>query len=173
MNKNIKIVKAFADQSGEIAKVCILTWQDAYRGIVLDEFLDSMTPDRHEKIMRENLRNGSEDIFVAVENEKIVGFIALRKQGSEGYDTEIPAIYILPEYQGYGVGKRLFEKAFETIKGYGFKSVILWVLEDNSAVNFYKKMGGKVKKKSTRTIGSQTLNILGFVWEDICRGEMC
>jgi hypothetical protein len=28
-------------------------------------------------------------------------------------------------------------------------------------------MGGKVKKKSTETIGSQTLNILGFVWENV------
>lgn len=163
----IEIKRASLYQAKEIAEVCVITWKHAYRGIVSDEFLDAMTPDRHERIIKENLERGLEDIFVAVYKEKIIGFVSVNKAGSEGYDAEIVAIYVLPEYQGCGTGKMLFTQALQAVESAGLNSVILWVLEDNSAVNFYRHLGGVVRKRSTKRIGNQTLNILGFVWEDL------
>jgi GNAT superfamily N-acetyltransferase len=85
---------------------------------------------------------GDEDIFFVVvkinlKNNKIVGFV-------RGRSNEAVNLYILPKYQGFGLGKKLFNK-FENI---AFKSNPIKIKINASllAVDFYTKFG---YKKST------------------------
>ena len=92
--------------------------------------------------------------WVAEENDIVVGFCsALRKDGKD----RIGAIYILPEYQGKGVGKKLI---FEGIKWLGGKKdIFIGVASyNNDAIKFYKSSGFI----NTGEIGSSPASTLPF-----------
>ena len=45
--------------------------------------------------------------------------------------------------------------------------MIIWALKENSACEFYKKMGGIPKFQKTLTYGGKELDVLGFYWENL------
>nr|WP_307775840.1 N-acetyltransferase [uncultured Cetobacterium sp.] len=74
------------------------------------------------------------DTFIYEENNKIKGFIAVIE------NSYIGALFVDPEYQGKGIGKKLIEYA-ENI----YDSLRLAVYKENhDSVNFYKKVGFKI-----------------------------
>ena len=78
---------------------------------------------------------------MAKDGDRVVGFV--------GYGTwrddpehvgEVYALYVLKEYHGLGVGRRLMDAALEELRAY--PQVCLWVLKANSrAIRFYEKCG--------------------------------
>lgn len=53
--------------------------------------------------------------------------------------SEIGALYVLGEYQGYGIGRALLERCLQVVP---YKNVMLWVLKGNQkAIAFYEHMG--------------------------------
>jgi ribosomal protein S18 acetylase RimI-like enzyme len=55
---------------------------------------------------------------------------------------EIHAIHVASEERGRGVGWRLLDAAIETLRRYGVRRAILWVVEDNvTARGFYERQG--------------------------------
>jgi len=75
--------------------------------------------------------------FIAKDGEKVVG--VCRTIESE-VGNKLQAIYVLPEYQGKGIGKMLWETA-KTIFNPG-KNIFVEVATFNTkAIEFYKKLG--------------------------------
>jgi ribosomal protein S18 acetylase RimI-like enzyme len=74
------------------------------------------------------------------------------------FKAEIYAIYLLKEFQGYGVGKALFQKSLQSLSGQGFESLLIWVSKDNPSVCFYKGMGGKLFTTKKEEIGGVYLD---------------
>ena len=67
---------------------------------------------------------------------------------------EIDAMYVVPEFQGKGLGKKLIEKAFEWL-GSNLDVKLVVVKYNTNAIEFYKKMGfqetaNKVDYKGTK-----------------------
>ena len=62
-------------------------------------------------------------------------------RGEEAPDVgEIFALYVLADYYGKGVGRKLMDVGLEQIKH--FSQVRLWVLKENRrAIRFYEKCG--------------------------------
>ena len=59
------------------------------------------------------------------------------------YDGEIYELYLRPEFQGLGFGRRLFTAARRDLAQSGLKSLVVWALSDNEpAVDFYRALGG-------------------------------
>ncbi|MES2615229.1 MAG: GNAT family N-acetyltransferase, partial [Bdellovibrionota bacterium] len=76
-----------------------------------------------------------EEVFVAVEDEKIVGFVSIYLP-----NNFIHNLFILPEYQGRGIGKILLEKVLTFI----VEPITLKVEIPNiNACLFYEKFGFK------------------------------
>jgi len=76
----------------------------------------------------------------------IIGFITYFEAKDEEYAGygEIGAFYILKSFQGLGIGKKLFLKAFEDLSKKGFKKVIIKCVKDNPSVEIYEHLGGKI-----------------------------
>ena len=120
------------------AYVHFKAWQETYPGIVDPDFLSEQTLEKCEEIAYKYLDN----ILVAKDNDKVVGFVSYGKyRNSDLEDTgEVPAIYLLSEYQGRGIGKRMMEEALKHLEEY--KQVALWVLKENrKAIGFYESCG--------------------------------
>src|SRR5690606_7984251 len=79
---------------------------------------------------------------------------------------EIYELYLSPEYQGIGLGRRLFQAAREMLTAHGFKGLVIWALEENiGAVNFYRGAGGRDMAEGVEVFDSKALRKIAFVWD--------
>lgn len=80
--------------------------------------------------------------FVAVVDEAIAGFYALRRWMFEPpvpHAMELDYMFVDPAYIGLGVGRALFEHATRVARGMGYKTMV--IISDPNAEGFYAKMG--------------------------------
>ena len=113
-------------------------WQEAYRGIVSDRYLDSMTVEA----TTARARRFPENTLVARDKEKVVGFAVYGPSRDEDLTDagEIVAIYVLSEYYGRKIGYRLMNEAVSRLGEYN--KIFVWVLEKNErAIHFYHRYG--------------------------------
>ena len=139
------IITAKKEMSEKIAHVHIKTWQHAYKGIVPQSFLDSMTEEnRAEKYKFENELEKGHFFFAVKIDNYIAGFLYLcRCRDDDSKDAgEIGGIYLLPEYQHKGYGAKMMEYAIDFLRDKGHNTIKIWVLEQNEkAISFYNKFG--------------------------------
>jgi GNAT superfamily N-acetyltransferase len=131
-----------------IAEVSVAGWQAAYRGILPDEFLDSLRVDSrergwHEMLARDEL--GRTPAWVAEENGLVSGFVSCGPPRDEDVPlpgAEVYAIYVRPERWRDGLGRALLETATAHLQAGGARTLVLWVLEANDRARaFYESMG--------------------------------
>ena len=114
------------------------SWQKAYRGIVSDRYLDTMTVEA----TTARARQYPENTLVAKDKEKVVGFAVYGPSRDEDLPDagEVIALYVLSDYYGKKIGYRLMNEAVLRLKDYN--TVFVWVLEENErAISFYHKYG--------------------------------
>lgn len=140
--------RAGPDDARAIAEVVVTGWQTAYRGILPDEFLDSLRVDAREVAWREMLgrdADGGTPAWVAEGNERVVGFVSSgppRDEDVPSSAAEIYAIYVLPQSWRQGLGSDLLQTAVEHWQSGGAQTLVLWVIEANQrARSFYEAMG--------------------------------
>jgi ribosomal protein S18 acetylase RimI-like enzyme len=81
------------------------------------------------------------------------------------YDGEIYELYLRPEFQGLGFGRRLFTAARRDLAQSGLRSLVVWALSDNdSAVEFYRALGGRAVARSSERFGTRVLDKVAYAW---------
>ena len=112
------------------------SWQESYRGIVDQGYLDRMTlAQTEEKAFR-----WRDNILVAKDGERVVGFVGYGPASGEEDAGEIFALYVLEEYQRRGIGYALMREALSRLEG--CRVVVLWALKENDkALRFYERVG--------------------------------
>src|SRR5580704_5929661 len=119
---NTIIREANIEDAASLATINIASWQSTYRGLIADETLGSMKFEGYlkkwERIL--SLIATKENFCYIAENEKgdIIGYANGGKNSHEKlpFDAELYAIYLLKEYQGQGIGKKLFLRTIEELK---------------------------------------------------------
>jgi ribosomal protein S18 acetylase RimI-like enzyme len=148
---------ATLDDAPAIARVHVVAWQAAYRGMMPDSLLDSLSVAERESGWRQRLAAGvaeARPIWVvveeAVEGLVLTGFCAtgpprdvdLAGDAAAGEIGEIYAINLDPAAWGRGHGRALFEHAVADLGRRGCVAVVLWVVADNArARRFYEAAG--------------------------------
>ena len=132
---------AQGDES-EVAQVHVRSWQVAYRGLLPDEYLDTLDPG--DRAARYTFAEGDPDrphTTVAVDDRQICGFATIgpcRDLDKPGVG-ELYAIYVHPDWWGRGAGRMLIDEARRHLIDRGFDEAVLWVLAGNArAERFYK-----------------------------------
>ncbi len=73
------------------------------------------------------------------------------------YSGEIFELYLAPEYQGGGFGRRLFAAAQKDLADHGYRSFLVWALADNDrALAFYAHLGGRIVRRASEKFGAET-----------------
>jgi ribosomal protein S18 acetylase RimI-like enzyme len=100
---------------------------------------------------------------------RIVGFACGGPNRSKvsDYSGELYAIYILKNYQGVGIGKKLVTSLVMRMLQDGLPSMLVWVLADNPSRKFYEKLGGEFIKSQSIEIGDQRLEEVAYGWIDL------
>lgn len=142
----ITIQKPTAEDIYGVQDVFYETWLKTYPneefGItkedVEERFKDRFSLEKIEKRLAGMLNLGDDQLFlIAKDEEKVIGICKLEKLEEV---NNLGAIYVLPEYQGRGVGEKFWEQAREFFGDR--RDIIVRVVTYNSgAIGFYKKIG--------------------------------
>lgn len=145
MREDIIIRYAEAGDAAALGEIHALSWQAAYRGIIPDEVLDGITPQKWQACFEKALKVERKEDAVVFYAGQPVGFICFGKSRDADADStcgEVWGIYLRPDFWRRGVGMQLMCWGLEELKKRGCLQATLWVLEDNhSARSFYDKMG--------------------------------
>jgi GNAT superfamily N-acetyltransferase len=143
----IRIRPGAPEDARAIAEVHVASWRDAYRGLLPDEYLDTLSVEEREArrlVWFADPEPGS-GVLVAEEGGRIVGFASFgpsRDDDASDGVGEVPAIYVDPGAVGAGIGRELFAAATRALRDGGFRRATLWVLEANErARRFYERAG--------------------------------
>jgi len=160
------IRQATLEDVASIAHVQVESWKTTYKGIVPDAFLDEMNTEEQTRNWQTWFAGDTVLIFVAEDETGIFGFASggrIRETFGD-YDAELYAIYLLRPRQRQHAGRMLSQALASGLRASGFKSMLVWVLEANPSVSFYKHLGGTPISQKLIEIGGVDLQELAFGW---------
>ncbi len=140
----------------DIAAIHVRSWQAAYRGLIPDQHLDSLSVDKRQAIWREAIEYADPQVHVASQGREIVGFVAFdrsRDKGTPATTGEIWSLYVAPTHWRRGVGAALWKAAHQGLLEEGCTDITLWVLAGNErALAFYERVGFQREPAAQRNI---------------------
>ncbi len=114
------------------------SWQESYKGIVNQEYLDNLTLDK----CVASAHKWPNNVLIAKDGDNVIGFLAYGECRNEDLIDafEVMAIYVLSEYYGCGIGFQLMAEAIKKLNNHN--KIVVWVLKDNKrAIRFYQRLG--------------------------------
>ncbi len=162
----IDIRPANRKDAAAIADVHYEAWLGAYSGIIPHGALRRMVARRDVKWWENAIRRGS-TVLVAEFDGEVVGYATIGKSRARelSQQGEIYELYILPEFQGIGLGTRLFSAARKRLNARGLRGLVIWVLEDNAnAVHFYESSGGTDSGEGIEIFDQRALKKIAYTW---------
>jgi len=125
-----------------IASVHVQSWRDTYKGIIDQEFLDSLKVEDRYELWKESLKAEQNGCVYIAKNDsgEVVGFASFGVERTKkfGIEAELYAIYLLDEYKGQKIGSKLFHAGLQQILKLDYKSLMVWVLDKNPSKHFYE-----------------------------------
>ncbi len=154
-----------------IAGVHVRAWRAAYRGLVHDAVLDSLSVAEREQ-MWNGLVPSRDDAHVTIVTEiegEVVGFCSVaapsRDADAPEGTAEIPAIYVEPDRRRGGIGAALLDAALVALEAAGWRQVTLWVVATNANARAFSARFGFVPDGA-----SQAVEDLGASLDRLVRG---
>ena len=163
----IEIRRAKVEDAAAVADAHDEAWRSTYRGIIPGPELEKLVQRRGAVWWDGAIRKGSR-VSLLVFGDEVAGYANYGRNRARSltYDGEIYELYLRPEYQGVGFGRRLFTSSRRDLAQSGMKSVVLWALSDNEpAVEFYRALGGQPVARSSERFGDKTLDKIAFAWK--------
>lgn len=143
---NILIRKRNIEDCKDIAHVVTVAWNETYKGIVPDCFLEELKNNESERTKNsiEKFDEKNNNQLVLEVDGKVVGFTNYGKSDDGEFENcgEIFALYIISQYKGNGYGRKLVNEVINELKKLGFDKMIIACLKGNPSNEFYKHIGG-------------------------------
>jgi len=155
---NIRALKQ--DELSIVHEIAHATWPDTFKDILSQEQIQYMLNWMYDFKHLENQFNQGHQFYVAELEETPVGFIGIEPNYPEKRLTKIHKIYILPNKQGLGIGKKLIEFVRKIAIQSDMEGLLLNVNRFNKAVDFYKAIGFNILFEENIDIGN------GYLMED-------
>lgn len=163
----IEIRRAKPSDAQSVADTHDEAWRTAYQGIIPGNELDKLISRRGPDWWDSAIRKGSR-ISLLQFGDNIAGYANYGRNRARSltYEGELYELYLRPEYQGLGFGRRLFSAARKDLLQTGLRSMVVWALSDNEpAVEFYRALGGRAVARSSERFGDKTLDKVAYAWQ--------
>jgi ribosomal protein S18 acetylase RimI-like enzyme len=162
----IEVRPAKAADAAAVASTHDEAWRSAYQGIIPGAELEKLINRRGPQWWDSAIRKGSR-VSVLVFGDKVAGYANYGRNRARSlhFEGEIYELYLRPEFQGLGFGRRLFTAARRDLVQSGLKSMVIWALSDNDpATEFYRALGGRMVARSSEKFGPKSLDKVAFAW---------
>lgn len=159
--------EAHPADAAAVADVHVRSWQVGYRGLLPDQYLDTLQAEDR----AQHYRFGDPDplqptTVVALERGTICGFATTGPSRGDDHDDagELFALYVDPDRWGRGIGRALLAEARALMARQGFEQAVLWVLLGNErAERFYHIDGWAPNgRKRQDTVWGLAVNEIGY-----------
>jgi ribosomal protein S18 acetylase RimI-like enzyme len=157
----ITILEATINDIKQIQNIVNITWPITYGEILSKEQLDYMLDLFYsDEALTEQYNKKIQLFYMIYEDKTNIGFIGIEHHYNEEAITKIHKIYLLPETQGKGIGKKVIDEIGKLASENNSTALLLNVNRFNSALGFYKKIGFEVIDEVNINIGN------GYLMED-------
>ncbi len=174
----ITVRRATRSDSAAIGRIHVETWQAAYAGLLPDSMLAAMSDVRQSAWWSRALSDANEarGIFVADDEEMgVVGFgscgpVRDPPEGLNGTEVrvgEVYTLYVEPDFQNQGLGRRILDALFRQLKADGCDTVVLWMLAANPTRFFYEGLGGAHVGERIDTMAGKDVEEIAYAWRDL------
>ena len=168
----ILIREATALDAGALASVLVQSWRAAYRGIIDDDYLASLSVARRTQGFDDWFRDHPHSNFIRVAVDARATPLGFAHGGPargsvQGTLGEIYVFYLLPEAQRRGIGTQLMRSMARGLDLRGMDSLRVWALERNPARAFYEALGGRAADTRETTVGKNRLREVAYRWDDL------
>ncbi|MET3662349.1 GNAT family N-acetyltransferase [Aquamicrobium ahrensii] len=163
----VDIRKAEPRDAVAIAGVHLEAWRGAYAGIIPHKALTSMINRRGSDWWANAIRRAATVLVVEI-GGVIAGYATIGRNRARELPQqgEIYELYLRPEYQGIGLGSRLFTAARRRLAEHGLRGLVVWALEENdNALGFYAGAGGRDIAEGVEIFEHKALKKIAFVWD--------
>ena len=152
-----------------IARLDVETWRTTYAGMLSTSYLLGLSERRRELGWRGVILREPRDVRVAVEPEgAIIGFGSCGpNRGDRFFSGEVFTLYVAPDWQNQGIGRRLMVALFRRLVASGRRSAIVWVLRDNPSRFFYERLGAQQASHKALPVGGAAVEAIAYGWRDL------
>lgn len=141
----IELRKGVPGDGELIAQTRQKCWATTYRGIFPDDAIDQFDYGWHIARDEKRLHDPDFHYYLVMDGDQCVGYVSCGKvkQGTfKDYSFRLQSAYLLKEYRGRGIGKRMMEQVFQDCRNAGFNK-LFWECSphNHSAIGFYTHLG--------------------------------
>lgn len=151
-----KVRPATLRDAKQIAELHNATVRDAFKTITIDAPIPVVPLDKRQAYWREAIEYAEPQVLVAIDEERIVGFVGFdrsRDKGTPPTMGEIWAIYVAASHWSKGVGLALWDAAREGLQDEGCTHVSIWLpIANDRAMRFFELAGLKRELPSAKTV---------------------
>lgn len=115
---------------------------DGEYSLVEMPYIEDWSLEQKRQIAR-NIGSNEYISFIALDEEKVVGFIGLKKQLVDGYMI-LDMMHVSAECRGNGIGRKLFDLGKQEAKKSGAKALYISACSSEETIAFYTAMGAKL-----------------------------
>ena len=149
----LELKKASKDDIGLIRSMAEIAFPDTYKAILTPEQMAYMMDMMYSQDSLNSQMDSGHVYFIAYSGETPCGYISVERQGDKLFHLQ--KIYVMPDWQGKGVGGFMFAGAVKYVKSVQPEkcTIELNVNRSNKALEFYKHMGMKKVREGDFNIG--------------------
>ena len=162
------------EHASALSKLFAASWRSTYRGIIPYQELEAIIKRRNTNWWSRALSSDKNQILIFFDNA-IIGYSGIGQ--TRDLPTQTPAtqtgkpsgeiieLYLEPDYQGLGFGRKLFTATYHELRKRHMQELIVWALSENTnACEFYHHLGGVICAHTEQCFGSTKLKKTGFRW---------
>ena len=164
--------EALLADADAIAALHARSWQQHYRGILRDAYLDREVEEDRRAVWHERFQHPKPTQYVVVADEEglINGFACIYAQHDPQWGALLDNLHVSPHWQGRGVGRALMQASAQWVRQQEKEEgLYLWVFEKNTAARaFYDSVGGTHQERTIvdNPDGGQGV-VFRYVWPDV------
>ena len=175
---------ATAQDAAAIAQIYVDAWRSSYAAILPHRVLLGLSYERQTREWSWVIghRADVQPVIVAEADGGVVGFASFGAARPAGCPAsgrfagepdatigEIYTLYVQPEFQERGIGRRLLAAAFAAMAGKGCGRGFLWVLRDNPSRYFYERAGGVMVAERQEQLWGCAVEQICYAWPDLAQ----
>ncbi|WBW96435.1 GNAT family N-acetyltransferase [Oceanirhabdus sp. W0125-5] len=103
-------------------------------------------------------------VYGCFDNEKFMGFAgaSIAEESDSNNGIELNYLFVKEEYRGKGISLKLLNKLLKEFLPKDFKELIVYNYNFYTSNQYYRKLGGKVKKQTSEMDGKLLIDIFSF-----------
>ena len=165
---NVDIYFATEENLDSIAELYVCNHKKTYRGLLSDEYLDSLTVETAKNRWADYLCNEKNKLWTAFDGKTFLGFVAATEDEELENTWYLDSLHVNENARGIGVGTALIKTVTEYAVKNGYESMSICVVKGNEkAKNLYLKLGAEPYKDFEDNFGKTHTNSEKLIWKSL------